>query len=155
MTESGFSFSDKFAQWIGWALGYEEVSQIESWRITFGAEWARTGPAWVLFGCLFLCWLSVVFYRKFQRHGRSRTRMFLAGLRAVLLCLLFVIVADPILEIQLVNHPKPLLWVLFDGTDSMAIEDKFAESQQRVLAESVALVSEPKAASSATRRANG
>ncbi len=55
-----------------------------------------------------------------------------------------MIVADPILEIQLVNHPKPLLWVLFDGTDSMAIEDKLPEAQQRKLAESVSLKTEPK-----------
>lgn len=150
MSDTGLSFSDRFAHWIGWVLGYEDVSQIESWRITFGAEWARTGPAWVLFGCLLLCWLSVMFYRKYQRHGRSRTRMVLAGFRAVLLCLLFVIVADPILEIQLVNHPKPLLWVLFDGTDSMAIEDKLPEAQQNSLAESVALRSEQVQSSSAS-----
>ena len=36
-----------------------------------------------------------------------------------------------------------MLWVLFDGTDSMAIEDKLPESQQRKLAESVALKPRP------------
>lgn len=131
--------TDYFAKFLGWALGYDDVSQIESWRITFAAEWARNGPAWVLFGCLLFCWLTIVFYRKFQKHGKPRTRLFLGGVRAVLLCSLFVIFADPILEIQLVNQPKPLLWVLFDGTDSMAIEDKLPEAQHRELAESVAL----------------
>jgi hypothetical protein len=124
-----------FTRFLGWALGYENVSQIESWRITFAAEWARNGPAWVLFGCLFLGFLSFSFYRKFQKHGKPKTRMFLGGLRAALLCLLFMILADPILEIQLVNHPKPLFWVLFDGTDSMAIEDKLRAA--RLLAEKV------------------
>ena len=149
MTETGFSFSDTFARWIGWVLGYDEVSRIESWRITFGADWARTGPAWVLFGCLLLGWLTFFFYKKFQRHGRTRARMFLAGVRAALLCVLFIIVADPILEIQLVNSPKPLLWVLFDGTDSMAIEDKLPEAQQQKLAQSVALELPPTTSPSA------
>ena len=131
--------TDFIARFLGWALGYEDVTQIESWRITFAAQWARNGPAWVLFGCLLLGWLAFFFYYKFQKHGKRRTRMFLGGLRALLLCMLFVIFADPILEIQLVNQPKPLLWVLFDGTDSMNIEDKLPESQYRAIAESVSL----------------
>lgn len=147
MSETSLTLSDRITQWIGWALGYDEVTQIESWRITFGADWARNGPAWVLFGCLLLGFLTFFFYRRFQRHGRTRTRLFLAGFRTALLCLLFVILADPILEIQLVNNPKPVLWVLFDGTDSMAIEDKLPESQQRALAESVALKADSNASS--------
>ena len=143
MTNTGFSLMDQITRALGWALGYEDVSQIESWRITFGAEWAQTGPAWVLFGCLLFGWLAFFFYRRYQRHGNTKARMFLAGLRGALLCGLFVILADPILEIQLVNHPKPVLWVLFDGTDSMAIEDKLPEQQQRELAKSVSLETPP------------
>ncbi len=150
MTNTGFSLMDQITRGIGWALGYEDVSQIESWRITFGVEWAQTGPAWVLFACLLFGWLAFFFYRRYQRHGKTKTRMFLAGLRGALLCLLFVILADPILEIQLVNHPKPVLWVLFDGTDSMAIEDKLPEQQQRELAQSVSLETPPSDSSSST-----
>ncbi len=129
--------NDFLTRWIGWALGYEDASAIESWRITFAAEWARTGPAWVLFGCLLLTWLSFFFYKKYQRHGKTKTRLFLAGIRAGMLCLLFLIFADPILEIQLVSHPKPVMWVLFDCTDSMAIKDQYPISQQEKLAKSV------------------
>ena len=145
--------TDFIARFLGWALGYEDVTQIESWRITFAAQWARNGPAWVLFGCLLLGWLAFFFYYKFQKHGKRRTRMFLGGLRALLLCMLFVIFADPILEIQLVNQPKPLLWVLFDGTDSMNIEDKLPESQYRAIAESVSLKeTTPRGSASAAAR---
>ncbi len=139
MTNTGFSLMDQITRALGWALGYDDVSRIESWRITFGAEWAQAGPAWVLFGCLLFGWLAFFFYRRYQRHGKTKSRMLLAGLRGALLCLLFVILADPILEIQLVNQPKPVLWVLFDGTDSMAIEDKLPEQGQRELAKSVSL----------------
>ena len=149
MTNTGFSLSDQITRWIGGALGYDDVSQIESWRITFGAEWAQTGPAWVLFGCLLFAGMGFFFYRRYQRHGKTKTRMLLGGLRAALLCVLFVILADPILEIQLVNQPKPVLWVLFDGTDSMAIEDKLPEQQQRELAKSVSLEIPPDNSASA------
>lgn len=127
--------ADIWTSWIGWALGYDNVSRIESWRVSFGADWAHNGPAWLIFGCLALSVLSVLFYLKFQKQGRRRRRVFLGISRAVLMCLLLFVLADPILEIRLVDHPKPILWVLFDGTQSMAIEDKLPTERQTKLAD--------------------
>lgn len=131
-----------FTQLVGKMLQIENVSSIERWDLSFAAPWANQGPAWVLFGCLALCVLSGVFYVKYQTRGRSAVRKGLAVGRAILLCLLLVILAEPILTVKLTNHPLPWLWVLFDGSDSMAIEDEYAESDRSRLAESVGLTPE-------------
>ncbi|MBM82737.1 MAG: hypothetical protein CMJ78_19410, partial [Planctomycetaceae bacterium] len=112
---------------LGRFLGYDNVSAIESIRPSFGAEWAHSGPAWVIFGCLALIGLSVAFYSRFQNKGTRKARMLLAVARSIVLCILLLILADPILEISLTSEPKPLFWVLFDGTDSMAISDEYPE----------------------------
>ena len=60
----------------------------------------------------------------------QRSRLFLAGARGLLLCLLFLILADPIREITYTSHPRPLLWILFDGSDSMGIVDELSEDER-------------------------
>ncbi|MEO1996746.1 MAG: hypothetical protein ABGZ17_15890 [Planctomycetaceae bacterium] len=128
-------------QTVGRLLGYEDVASIDSVRLTFGAPWASGpgGGAWLVLGCLALCALSWLFYRKYQRSGRARVRGCLAVCRAVTLCALLVILADPILETQFTSHPRPALWVLFDGSDSMAIADHLPAEQQQQLAAAVDL----------------
>ena len=116
-------------EFLGRLLGYDNVSAIESIRPSFGAEWAHSGPAWVIFGCMGLIALSIAFYSRFQHKGSKRARMLLAVARSALLCILLLILADPILEISLTSEPKPLFWVLFDGTDSMAISDEYPEDE--------------------------
>lgn len=133
------SLSERLTEWIAWSLGYEDATAIESWRVTFGAAWAHDGPAWVLFGCLALAAVAWVFYLRFQSHGSRRRRLALAAVRGSVLCLLLLILADPILEIQLVSHPKPQLWVLFDGTESMAIADKLPAAKRQAIADAVDL----------------
>ncbi|MBW3540310.1 MAG: hypothetical protein KY476_08570 [Planctomycetes bacterium] len=124
---------------IGRSLGYDDVTAIESWRLSFGSGWAHGAPGLVYAGLVGLIVLSVVFYRRYQRRGRRAARIALAGGRAILLCLLFLILADPVLELKLTSNPKPVFWVLVDGTDSMAIEDKLPEDERRRFADAVAL----------------
>ena len=128
-----------FTETIGRLLGYENVTSIDSIDFSFGSSWAHDGPAWVLFGCLGLCGLTGLFYARYQNRGRKRVRAALAFARAVVLCLLFVTLADPILQFTFTSHPRPLLWVLFDGTDSMAIEDELPEQQRERFAKAVDL----------------
>jgi len=135
MSEGGFHIT----KWIGRLLGYENVQSIDEVSLSFGAPWAQRGPAWVFFGCLALAALAVIFYSRYQQRGRIKARMFLAGLRASLLALVFLFLADPILLVQLVSHPRPLLWVLMDGTDSMAIEDELPEEERAKLVKAVGL----------------
>ena len=146
---------------IGRLLGYKDVSSIDGIGFSFGSEWANAGPAWVLFGCAALVFLSGGFYFRFQTRGRRRTRIALAAIRAIVLCLLLLIVADPILEVTLTSHPRPVFWVLIDGTDSMNISDQLTADEQQKFEETTGLSESfnrervPAEGGSATASANG
>ncbi len=116
----------------GW-LGVDDVRSIDAARVTFAAPWAQDGPAWVFFGCIGLIVAGGLFYLRHQGSGRPRARAVLGVLRASLLCALLVILAEPILTVDFVRNPRPLLWLLFDGTDSMAIEDRLGDDRRREL----------------------
>ena len=124
---------------IGRLLGHENVNKIEQISFSFGAPWAQRGPAWVFFGCLALFTAAFGFYGWYQHRGRFKARASLALLRGLLLSLIFVFLADPISSVKLISNPRPLLWVLFDGTDSMAIEDELSETERAGLAKAVGL----------------
>ena len=79
-------------------LGREHVDSIDSVGFSFGADWAHDGPAWLLFGWLGLAFVSAWFYLKYQQRASRRRQVSLGLLRGTLLCLLLLILADPILE---------------------------------------------------------
>jgi hypothetical protein len=79
--------------------------------------------------------LALWFYARFQPTNHRLRRTIPAAMRATLLALLVLLLADPVLQITLTNTPKPLLWILFDGTDSMAIEDELTETERTGLNE--------------------
>lgn len=120
-------------------LGYDDVSRIDSAHVSFGSAWAHAQPAVVVLGCLGLIALSVWFYLKYQARGHQPTRLFLAALRAIALCALLWILADPTLELVFVSQPKPVLWVLLDGSDSMSIPDELPAEERDTLAKAVDL----------------
>lgn len=119
--------------WLGRLLGYDDVSRIEHWQTSFGAGWAHHSPALVLFLCLGAIALAVWFYLRWQLRGHRPARLWLAALRGLVLSLVLIILADPILEITLVSRPKPVMWLLFDGTDSMAIPDELTKEEEAKL----------------------
>ena len=112
---------------VAWAFGIEDVESIGSARPSFAAAWAHDGPAWVLFGCLALSGIALVAYLRLCRPIPQRSRVVLSIGRAVVLCLLFLAIADPVLTVSLLRQPRPLLGLLIDGTDSMSIEDEVAD----------------------------
>ena len=118
-------------------LGYDDVDSIDNVRMSFGADWAHNGPAWILFGCLALGFLAALFYIRYQPRAKKKNRVVLGFLRGFLLCVLLLILADPILEVAFTSHPKPVLWVLLDGTESMTIEDHLDEETRENLKEVV------------------
>lgn len=128
-----------WTEFFGRLLGYEDVTSIESLRVMWGANWARSaaGPAWLVIGCLVLLALSSLFYLKTQRSGSRRVRWLLGGLRGLVLCLLLIILADPILEARLTREYPPLLWLVFDGTASMEIADHLSQSEWQKLSQSL------------------
>jgi len=137
--------------WLGRLFGYEHVSDIVSWNGSFAASWAADRPGLVLLGCLILGALTVLFYRRYQPATPGRTRLLfwqveashlrvaLMLLRTGLLSLPLLILADPVLELHFTSQPKPLLWLLIDDTESMRIEDKLPDEEERRLADAVGL----------------
>jgi len=124
---------------IGRILGYDDVSSIDSAHISFGSAWAHTSPALIVLGCIGLSALSVWFYLRWQTRGHQPTRLFLAALRAFALSALLIILSDPILELVFVSHPKPVLWLLLDGSDSMSIPDELPADERDALSKGVDL----------------
>lgn len=125
---------------LGRLLGYENVSSIDQVRASFGAAWARNAPGWIFFGSLALVALAVAFYFRWQPRGSRRARGALAAMRGMLLAVLLIILAEPILEVSLTSHPRPLLWVLLDGTDSMNIEDELPSYERHRLDSALGLI---------------
>ncbi len=124
---------------IGRMLGYDDVSRIDSAHVSFGSAWAHAQPALVVLVCAGLTALSVWFYLRWQVRGHQPTRLFLATLRALALSALILILADPTLELVFVSQPKPVLWLLLDGSDSMSIPDEVPAEERDTLAKAVDL----------------
>ena len=120
-------------EFIGRLLNIDNLGSIDNWEPSLAAPWAQAHKAWLVPACLVLCALSVLFYLRFQTRGRRPLRVMLAVMRGLLLCLLLLFLADPVLILRLTHAPRPWFWILFDGTDSMAIEDDYPETERQGL----------------------
>ena len=119
----------KISELLGRMLGYGEFSEVQSPDLVFTAPWAGAGGgAWILFGCLGLVVLSVLFYFRWQSGKKPLVRTCLAVIRASLLCLILLILAEPVLKLKLIKQDKPDLWLVFDCSDSMGIRDRLSPS---------------------------
>jgi len=122
---------------LGWLLGLKNITSIDQIEPSLSAPWAVGGSFWVFFGVVCLAIVSVLFYIRFQQRGSLVTRAALGGSRGLLLALLFITLANPVLKVSLTSVQRPLLYMVFDGTDSMAIEDDFSDRQRDELAYAV------------------
>ena len=120
-------------KFLGWLLKIDNLDAIDRPDMSFAAPWAQAHAAWLVPGFLVLCALSVIFYIRYQTRGRRSRRLILAVMRALLLCLLLLFLADPVLVLRVSHAPRPWFWILFDGTDSMAIEDDYPETERQRL----------------------
>ena len=129
------------SSWLGRLLGVEGLEAIHGVQLKFAAPWAQEYPALVLFGCILLAALAVVFYVRFQSVAAWGRRAALIGLRAVLLVLLLIALAEPVISMTMKHHPKGLLLMLVDCTDSMNIRDKLSvdtrQAYQRLLGKAI------------------
>ena len=128
-----------FAHFIGWLMGVENLQSIDSVRVSLAAPSAQHGPAWVVFGVAALAIVAALFYARCQPTARRGWVGVLAVSRAVLLIALFLILADPVLKMELTSRPRPLLYVVFDGTESMEIQDEMPDAERARLAKAVGL----------------
>jgi len=127
---------------IGRILGLQQAQVIERTEPSLAAPWAHDAPAWLFFGCLALGGLAVLFYARYQRRRHAGVRAVLAVFRALALSLLLLLLAEPILTVTVSSRLRPALWLLIDGTDSMAIADDLSEAERTELAEAVGLKGE-------------
>src|SRR5687768_16574736 len=124
-------------RFIGWLLGIDNVTAIDEIDASLAAPWAAEGPFWVFLGAAALFVLALTFYLRWQPKGPVGPRFSLGVCRGLLLAMLFVTLADPVLRLTVVNKQKPFVYLVFDGTDSMAIEDELPDAQRKQIEESV------------------
>ena len=67
-------------KFLGWLLGLNDVTSIESIEVYLSAPWADQRLFWVCFGVAAMFIGAIVFYRRFQVRGSSLARTLL-GLR--------------------------------------------------------------------------
>jgi hypothetical protein len=127
---------------LGWLIGLEDVESIEQIDPALAARWAVEGPFWVFFGIVLALGVALLFYIRRQRHGSLGVRVALGVNRALLLVVLFLTLADPVLHVSLTELKRPLLYVVFDGTDSMAIEDEYPDDLREALSEATGVSSD-------------
>ncbi len=121
-----------------WLLGLENADKITIEDVNLAAPWAQgTGMFWVLMACVAVFVLSLVFYYRFQTRGTAQTRTFLGVCRGLLLVLLVLTLAEPVIHMISEENPPQLLYVLFDGTDSMAIEDDLNAKEKDELSQAI------------------
>lgn len=127
---------------VSWLLGLENVTSIDQIDPSLAAPWASDeyGPFWVCLGSAVLIALALVFYLRFQNKGSRKVRGMLGACRGLLLALLFLTLADPVLRLGLTNVQNPLVYLVFDGTESMLIEDHWSEEQRTALESAVGSV---------------
>lgn len=141
------SSSDWLAGLLGRLFTIPDVTALHDWSLAFAAEWAARHPAAVAAGCLAACAAAVWFHRRWQSHVAGPARWTLAALRALTLSLLVILLADPVLNLSIESRTRPLLWLLFDASESMAIEDDLSGPER----ESLAIASGIPAADTASR----
>ena len=129
-------------QAFGWLLGLKDVESIEQIDPTLAARWAAEGPFWVFLGVALVVVATFYFYIKHQRHGSLGVRLALGASRALLLVLLLLTLADPVLRVSLTQRKRPSLYLVFDGTESMAIQDEYPEDLARALGDATGVVGE-------------
>lgn len=126
---------------LGWLLGLENTVAIDEIKPSLAAAWAQDGPFWVFLGAVALLVLAQVFYWKYQHRGSPLARGLLATCRGLLLATLLITLADPVLQLTVTSEQKPLLYVIIDGTDSMAIEDELTDADRAAIDAAVGLTS--------------
>jgi len=124
---------------LGNLLGLREAQKIEGFEPSLGATWAQNSPAWLFFGLAGLAAVAIVFYLRYQRRRRVGTRVFLAVLRGAALGLILLLLAEPILTVTVSSQKPPSLWLLVDGTDSMAIADELSGDERALLAQAAGI----------------
>ena len=130
-------FFGTVAGWLGGLFGLESLERVDAWKVSLAAPWAIRFPLLVAVLVAAAAAAGAWFYLRWQPPMHRRTRSLLAVLRAAAGAVLVLLLADPVLQLSVRSSPRPLLWLLFDGSESMSIEDE-ADSKKTSRADLVA-----------------
>ena len=133
------SLQQQIYDFLGRMLGLDQMQSVADCKFDFAAAWAHRGSLWLLFACLGLVAAAATFYLRYQPNRHRRWRVALLVARATVLCLLLLLLAEPILMLSITSRKRPVLWLLFDGTDSMAIADDLPAEERAATAKAVGL----------------
>ena len=122
---------------LGRLLGIENAASIDRIDLTLAAPWAEGSAFWIFLVGVGLFAASLLFYGRLQQQGPRWARLTLGVFRGVLLAMLVITLADPVLELGIVSHQRPLVYLVFDGTESMAIEDELPAGERAAIERSV------------------
>lgn len=121
---------------VGWLLyGIWGIESFDDYpELDFAASWAQgPGRFWVYFAAVAVAVLAISFYLQLQKKGTKPFRLTLGLCRGLLLALLVFTLADPIFRLSITRQHRPHVYVVIDGTDSMAIADEYEESERKAL----------------------
>lgn len=124
-------------RWLGRLLGISDATAIDAIEPALAAPWAQSSAFWVVLACVLALVGSLVFYVKYQTKGTRAGRIALGVCRGLLLALLILTLADPVLRLTVTRELRPNVYVIFDGTDSMAIADDLPDAQRDELQKAV------------------
>lgn len=124
---------------VGGLLRLDDIREIVGWHVAFTAAWAARHPLRVLVPCGLCLVAAAWFYRRRQPTLPWATRLALTVLRGAALALVVAMLADPVLEIAVRHGGRPSLLLLFDGSESMAIEDALPDTERAGLAKATGL----------------
>lgn len=122
---------------LGWLLGISDVETVDSVGLSFSAPWAAEDPTWLIVGCLAAIGFAVWYYTRIQTGLTSWPTAALATTRGVILVLLIVTLADPTVRLTANRMLKPVLYLVFDGTESMNIRDNLTPDELASLTSAV------------------
>ena len=132
---------------LAWLVGLRDFESVDSVQFALSAPWVRGAEFWLLLGCLACVFVGLSFYMRSQRRGPAWVRTCLGFARGILLALLLLTLAAPVIRIAGRRIEAPVLYLAFDGTESMELSDDYTPDFNSKLAESTGV--DP---TSATRR---
>ena len=118
---------------LAWLLGLDQTASVDEVDVSLAAAWAADGSFWLFAGCASLIAVGLLFYLRGQSGPSRRARILLGLSRGLLLALLLLTLADPVLRVSLSSVQPPLVYLVFDATESMAIRDAYTEQEVRRL----------------------
>ncbi len=129
------------SRFIGWLLGIDRVNAVDRVSVELGAPWTTSGSGsfWFCLTSIMLVAAAYYFYLRHQPAAGRRSRGLLAAIRAILLLVLLVTLAEPVLRTTVTRDELPEVFLVLDSTASMLWRDRYDELQQSALSEATGL----------------